>query len=113
MKRSIPVLLFCLLMLAIFPAFANDSDFVIDKNGVLTAYTGNNENIVIPDEVKAIGNSVFYNNTLIKNVSEKFKIDNVSLSVKFPSISSVTPLTVAYVAVSVAYEHASLAQSGW
>ena len=60
MKRSIPVLLFCLLMLAIFPAFANDSDFVIDKNGVLTAYTGNNENIVIPDEVKAIGNSVFY-----------------------------------------------------
>lgn len=38
-------------------------DFVI-SDGVLTEYTGSDEEVVIPDQVKEIGSKVFENNTL-------------------------------------------------
>ena len=45
-----------------------NSDFVI-SDGVLTEYTGSDEEVVIPDQVKEIGSKVFENNTLIKKVT--------------------------------------------
>ena len=44
------------------------SDFVIE-NGVLTAYTGTDANVVIPEGVTKIGDRVFSENTTITNVS--------------------------------------------
>jgi hypothetical protein len=41
----------------------NNGDFVI-KNGVLTEYTGFDDDVVIPDGVKSIGNSTFYENDM-------------------------------------------------
>ena len=35
-------------------------DFDIDGKGVLTAYTGNNMKITVPEVVKVIGPQVFY-----------------------------------------------------
>ena len=43
-------------------------DFVI-SDGVLTEYTGSDEEVVIPDQVKEIGSKAFENNTLIKKVT--------------------------------------------
>ena len=38
---------------------ANESEFVINKKGVLTAYTGNDKVVIIPDGIKAIGKEAF------------------------------------------------------
>lgn len=43
--------------------------FVVDPAGVLTAYHGSDANVVIPDEVTAIGDNVFSQNTDIVSVS--------------------------------------------
>ena len=44
------------------------SDFVI-KNGVLTEYTGSGGNVVIPDTVTSIGDTVFFECTSLKSVT--------------------------------------------
>lgn len=38
---------------------ANESDFVIDENGVLTRYQGSGGDVVIPDGVASIGEFAF------------------------------------------------------
>ena len=42
-----------------------DGDFVIDENGVLTNYIGNDDNVVIPDGVRTIGEYAFYNKDIV------------------------------------------------
>ena len=44
-----------------------ESDFVIE-DGVLTSYTGNSEEVMIPDGVTTIGYGAFFNNETIKKV---------------------------------------------
>ena len=46
---------------------SNTSDFIIE-NGVLKKYVGSGGDVVIPDGITAINNSVFQNNTAIKTV---------------------------------------------
>lgn len=47
---------------------SNANDFVIEK-GVLRSYTGNDEDIVIPNSVKGISGHAFYNSKRIKTVT--------------------------------------------
>lgn len=47
----------------------SEEEFVVNSEGVLTAYNGNGGDVVIPDNVKIIGNSVFTNNVKIKKVT--------------------------------------------
>lgn len=49
-------------------AQSEESDFVIDANGVLTSYTGQDEEVVIPEGVLRIGASAFYQNQTLKKV---------------------------------------------
>ncbi len=44
-------------------------DFTVDQNGVLTAYTGSDTEIAIPDTVTEIGKEVFSGRTGLKNVT--------------------------------------------
>ena len=46
---------------------SNLGDFVIE-NGVIKAYTGNDENVIIPDGVVEIGNEVFNENTTMQTI---------------------------------------------
>lgn len=45
-----------------------DESFIVDPNGVLLAYHGSREAIVIPDTVKSISNSCFDSCTFLKSV---------------------------------------------
>lgn len=47
---------------------ANESDFIIDSKGVLTRYVGCEEEVVIPEGVKKIGESAFVYYSSIKKV---------------------------------------------
>ena len=65
-KKVLSVFLVLAMILSVLPmsVFAAensnaDSDFVIDENGVLTAYNGIGGDVVIPDGVTAIGSAVF------------------------------------------------------
>ncbi|MDD4291751.1 MAG: S8 family serine peptidase [Clostridia bacterium] len=44
-------------------------DFVIDENGVLIAYNGNDEEVVIPENVVEIGANAFFGNTTITSLT--------------------------------------------
>ena len=60
MKKALSLLLSLALLLALaVPALAED-EFVIDENGVLTAYTGAGGVVAVPDGVTAIGDRAFY-----------------------------------------------------
>lgn len=45
-----------------------DSDFVINADGILTEYKGSDSDVVIPDEVTEIGDNVFRDNKTIESV---------------------------------------------
>lgn len=45
-----------------------DSDFVINADGILTEYKGSDSDVVIPDEVTEIGDNVFKDNKTIESV---------------------------------------------
>ncbi|MBQ1388149.1 MAG: leucine-rich repeat protein [Clostridia bacterium] len=47
----------------------SDGDFLIEGDGILVEYRGNDENVVIPDSVKVIGFGAFKNNENIKSVT--------------------------------------------
>ena len=61
MKRIFSCLLICFVLLITISAYADESDFVIDENGVLTGYTGSDVNIEIPYGVTSFG-TVFVGN---------------------------------------------------
>lgn len=51
------------------------NDFIIE-NGVLKKYTGNSENVVVPDDVKSIGESAFWR-SCIKKVTLPGKLKSI------------------------------------
>lgn len=66
MKKNLLVAsFFCLLS---FASFADDTDFTIDENGVLTAYTGYGGDVVIPGTVTEIAEKVGMSNNAITSV---------------------------------------------
>lgn len=75
-KRVRSLILALVMALVLLPAgaFAADSDFVIDENGVLTKYNGSGGEIVIPDGVVAIAGKAF----------ERWKITETVTSITFP-----------------------------
>ena len=51
------------------PVSSNDNgDFVIDENGVLIRYRGFDKNVVIPDEVKEIGEEAFKDDSIMEGI---------------------------------------------
>ena len=72
MKRLIASFLFVLsLCIALFAAsaYAEDSDFQINKSGVLTKYLGSGGDVVIPDGVTAIGEKASFNCSSLTGVT--------------------------------------------
>ena len=70
-EKILSIILAVVMILSAFPfvgASASSDDFIIDENGVLTAYNGAGGDIVIPDGVVAIADSVFAWNMDIINV---------------------------------------------
>ena len=61
--KKLMALLLALSLLCTLPlpaaVFAEDSDFQIDENGVLTKYLGSGGDVVIPDGISAIGEKAF------------------------------------------------------
>ncbi|MDR0865048.1 MAG: leucine-rich repeat domain-containing protein [Candidatus Symbiothrix sp.] len=68
---------------AVWKSFLNTSDFEIDENGVLTGYYGSGGNVVIPEEITAIGSRVFQNNHTITSAiipNSVTRIDNMAFA---------------------------------
>ena len=59
---------------------SKDNPFVINDNGVLTKYTGEGGNVIVPDGVVAIGKKVFANNADIKAVTIPESVTQVRAS---------------------------------
>ncbi len=57
-----------LLCIAVMPISVYAAPEFQISNGTLTKYNGTAETVYIPDTVKRIGGSAFYNNKYIKNV---------------------------------------------
>lgn len=60
-RRFLSILLVLCMVMTLLPttAWAADSDFTIDENGVLTKYAGSDGDVIIPDGVTSIGRSAF------------------------------------------------------
>ena len=67
------------------------SDFIIE-NGILTKYTGSSENIVVPDDVKSIGESAFCR-SCIKKVMLPGKLKSIK-SQAFANCSDLTEIEI-------------------
>ena len=67
------------------------SDFIIE-NGVLTKYTGSSENVVVPDDVKSIGESAFYR-SCIKKITLPCKLKSIK-SQAFANCSKLTEIEI-------------------
>lgn len=61
----------------------DDGEFVVE-NGVLTSYKGESKNVVIPDGVTEIGNSVFCFHRWLQKGIDRFEISSVLESVVIP-----------------------------
>lgn len=74
MKKTLSLTLaFVMILGMVLTAFAAGTDanggFTIDQNGTLTKYTGPGGHVVIPDGVKTVGASGFYNCTSLLSVT--------------------------------------------
>lgn len=69
-KKCFAALLALLMCLTLLPVTsAAETDFVIDEDGVLTAYNGPGGDVIIPDGVNAIGEFAFYHGDEIDRVT--------------------------------------------
>ncbi len=63
-----------------FPSWDDEkaySDFIIDDQGVLTAYHGQAETVILPPEVKAIGDEAFAYCTSIRRVEIPASVETI------------------------------------
>ena len=68
-------------------------DFTINADGVLTAYTGSDTEIIIPDTVTAIGNGVFSGRTDLKNVALPYGLTKIGDNA-FKDCSALESITI-------------------
>lgn len=74
-KRLLALLLICTFILCTIycaptePVYANENEFIIDRNGTLTKYNGIGGNITIPNRVSTIGEKAFAGNINITSVT--------------------------------------------
>jgi len=69
-----------------------DGDFLVVGDGILLAYRGDEEHVVIPDGVKQIGSEVFKGHTEILDVSVPASVNKICAEA-FRNCSSLTGLT--------------------
>ena len=86
-------MIICLLYLTANSVFADDADFVIDANGILTGYFGTDENVVIPAGVKNIGENAFNNHSEIKYVQIPDSVTSIGIDA-FNGCSSLTNIII-------------------
>lgn len=86
---SSPSALLCLAL----PAYAEDSDFQIDENGVLTKYLGSGGDVVIPDGVSAIGVSAFRGCSSLESVTIPDSVKDIG-DFAFKGCSSLGSVTI-------------------
>ena len=96
MKRLIASFLFvfslCIALLGA-AAYAEDSDFQIDENGVLTKYLGSGGDVVIPDGVSAIGVSAFRGCSSLESVTIPDSVKDIG-DFAFKGCSSLGSVTI-------------------
>ena len=74
-KRLLALLLICAFILCTIycaptePVYANENEFIIDRNGTLTKYNGIGGNITIPNGVVTIGHKAFSGCSNLQSVS--------------------------------------------
>jgi len=73
---------------------ANDDDFIINADGVLTKYTGDGGSVTIPGSVVAIGDSAFKNCNTLTSVFIPGNVKTIGASA-FQGCSSLRSLTMA------------------
>lgn len=92
-KKCVAALLALLMCLTLLPvASAAETDFVIDEEGVLTAYNGPGGDVVIPNEVIKIGNGAFYGCATLTSITIPDSVISVGDSAFFRcfNLTSVT-----------------------
>ena len=80
--------------------FAADSDFQIDEDGTLTAYTGTGGDVVIPDGVTSIGERVFKDRTDLTSIIIPDGVTSIYAAAFF-GCSSMTSITIPSSIVSI------------
>ncbi|MGM9936809.1 MAG: leucine-rich repeat protein, partial [Candidatus Ornithomonoglobus sp.] len=70
-----------------------DDPFLVDEDGTLIAYAGDDSNVVIPDTVKIIGESAFAYNDNIKQVTIPDSVTKIS-SKAFAYCQGITEITI-------------------
>lgn len=92
-KKLLSLVLALILCLALAaPAFAADSDFVIE-NGVLTKYNGPGGDVVIPDSVTRIGDNAFFFCGSLTSVTIPTSVTDIGYWA-FSGCSSLTGVTI-------------------
>ena len=99
MKKQIPIrflsLLLCIVLL-LPTVYAAGSDFIIDKNGVLTKYVGSGGDVTIPDGVTSIGGSAFLGCSSLTSITIPDSVTSIE-SYAFSSCSNLTSITLSLI----------------
>lgn len=77
-----------------------ETDFLIDEDGVLTAYQGDGGDVVIPDEVLAIGTGAFQNCTAMTSVTIPETVTRIDKNA-FDGCTGLTSVTLPDAVVSI------------
>ena len=104
-RRCLSILLVLCMVMTLLPAtaWAADSDFTIDENGVLTKYTGSGGDIIIPGNVTSIGSDAFSSCNGLTSVAIPTSVTSIG-GRAFWGCRSLTSVTIPDSVTSIGYE---------
>ena len=103
-RRCLSILLVLCMVMTLLPAtaWAADSDFTIDENGVLTKYNGTGGDVVIPDGVTSIGYGAFDGCTSLTSITLPDSVTSIGTRA-FAECSNLSSINIPNGVISIGY----------